>query len=94
MRSARFVTSVAVFVLLWGMVAALLRSANLPAPWAVAAFIADDLRHGDMLYELAVTLGRATASFLIAMLGGAARSASCSAAPGGRTRCSCPGCWC
>ena len=72
MRSVRFVASVAVFVVLWGLAAALLRSANLPTPWAVAAFIVDDLRHGDMLYEIAVTFGRATASFLIAMLVGGA----------------------
>ena len=54
--------------MLWGVVAALAHSDNLPAPWAVAGFVADDLVHGDMLYNIAMTLWRAVASFAIAMV--------------------------
>lgn len=72
MRAARFVLSIAGFVVLWGIVAAFARSSNLPAPWAVVVFIVEDLRHGDMLFEIGMTLWRATAAFLIAMAVGGA----------------------
>lgn len=68
MYAARFTLSVAAFVIVWGVVAALARSDNLPTPWAVAAFVADDLVHGDMLFNIGMTLWRAAASFFIAMV--------------------------
>ncbi len=68
MRAVRFALSLAGFVVLWGLVAALVHSDNLPTPWAVAAFIVQDISHGDMLYNIGMTLWRATVSFAIAML--------------------------
>ena len=72
MRALRFALSLAGFVVLWGVVAAIVRSENLPTPWAVGAFIVEDIRHGDMLFNIGMTLWRATASFAIAMLIGCA----------------------
>lgn len=72
MRVARFIVSLAGFVVLWGIVAALAQSDRLPTPWSVASFIVEDLRHGDMAFQIGVTLWRATASFFIAMLVGCA----------------------
>ncbi len=63
-----FVASVIGFVVVWGLVAALARSQYLPTPWSVAAFIATDLVHGDMLFNIGMTLWRATASFCLAMV--------------------------
>lgn len=68
MPALRFIGSVLGFVLLWGIVAALIRSDNLPTPWAVLHFIADDSLHGDMLFNIGMTLWRAVASFIIAMV--------------------------
>lgn len=71
-RAARFVLSLAGFVILWGIVAAILDSSNLPTPWSVLLFIVEDVLHGDMLYQIGMTLWRATVSFAIAMLIGCA----------------------
>lgn len=68
MRIARFVLSLLGFVALWALVAALLHSDKLPTPVAVAAFIVKDTLHGDMLFNLGMTLWRSVASFFIAML--------------------------
>ena len=68
MRAARFALSLAGFVALWALVAAFARSDNLPTPWAVAVFIVDDVRHGDMLYNIGMTLWRASVAFAIAMI--------------------------
>jgi ABC-type nitrate/sulfonate/bicarbonate transport system permease component len=68
LRAARFALSLAGFVLLWGVVAALAGSSDLPTPWAVAAFIVDDISHGDMLFNIGMTLWRAALSFSIAMI--------------------------
>ena len=67
MPALRFVLSVGALVVLWGIVAALLNSSDLPTPWSVATFIVADTVHGDMLYNIGMTLWRATASFAIAM---------------------------
>lgn len=72
MRAVHFVLSLAGFVVLWALVAAAVQSSNLPAPWAVLLFIVDDLRNGDMPYQIGMTLWRACASFLVAMLIGGA----------------------
>ena len=70
MSALRFILSVAAFVVLWGVVAVIIRSSVLPTPWSVIAFIAADTLHGDMLFSIGMTLWRATASFVIAMLVG------------------------
>ena len=67
-RAVRFALSVVVFVAVWGLVAALAQSSDLPTPWAVAVFIVHDIGQGDMLYQIGMTLWRATASFVIAMV--------------------------
>ena len=72
LRAARFILSLALFVALWAIVAAIVRSSNLPAPLDVMLFIVQDISHGDMLYEMGMTLWRAAASFFLAMaIGGA-----------------------
>jgi ABC-type nitrate/sulfonate/bicarbonate transport system permease component len=68
LRAVRFALSLIGFILLWGLVAGLAHSSNLPTPLAVVAFIADDIGHGDMVFNIGVTLGRAAASFTIAMI--------------------------
>lgn len=68
MRAARFALSLFGFVVLWGLLAAFVHSDNLPTPWAVAAFVGADIAHGDMLYNVGMTLWRATLSFAIAMV--------------------------
>ena len=67
-RGLRFILSLAAFVVLWGLVAGLLQPRNLPTPWAVVAFIGTDLVHGDMLFNIGMTLWRAGAAFAIAMV--------------------------
>ena len=64
----RFALSVAALVAVWAVVAALARSEYLPTPASVAAFIADDVIHGDMLFNIGMTLWRATAAFVLAMV--------------------------
>ena len=68
MRAVTFVLSLAGFVVVWAIAAAVARTDTLPAPSAVFAFVIDDLVHGDMLYNIGMTLWRATASFAIAMV--------------------------
>ena len=67
LHALRFAASVAALVVVWAVVAAFARSEYLPAPVAVAAFIADDMVHGDMLFNIGMTLWRATAAFVLAM---------------------------
>ena len=71
-RAARFSLSIGFFVAFWAIVAAIVRSSNLPAPWDVLLFIIQDIRYGDMLYEIGMTLWRAVAAFVIAMAFGGA----------------------
>ncbi len=66
-RGLRFLLSIVGFVVLWGVVAGFARSPLLPAPWDVGVFIVADTLHGDMVYNIAMTLWRATAAFVIAM---------------------------
>lgn len=68
MRAARFALSLSAFVILYGIVAALVKSDNLPTPWSIGLFIIDDIVHGDMLFNLGMTLWRATAAFAISMI--------------------------
>ena len=68
MNALRFALSVLAFVAVWAVVAALAQSVYLPAPLAVSAFIVDDLVHGDMLFNIGMTLWRAAASFFFELL--------------------------
>ena len=67
LQTLHFAASVAALVVVWAAVAALARSEYLPTPYAVAAFIAADVVHGDMLFNIGMTLWRATAAFVLAM---------------------------
>lgn len=67
MRAARLVLSFVVFLAVWGVLAAWTSSDKLPGPWSVGAFILEDCLHGDMLFNIGMTLWRATLSFALAM---------------------------
>jgi len=64
--------SVIVLVLLWHAAATLAPSRALPPPSDVLLFVAGDLRAGDMLANIGVTLWRVFASFTVAMTLGSA----------------------
>ena len=66
------VASVVVFVLAWGLVAALAHSRVLPGPLAVAARLAEFARNGQIFVDTGITLARVAVSFVIAMLVGSA----------------------
>jgi NitT/TauT family transport system permease protein len=72
MRHARSAASLAALVLAWAFVAAIARSTLLPTPAAVFLFIVHDSLHGDMLFNIAMTLWRVAASFIVAMVFGGA----------------------
>ena len=69
-RILRFVLSLAGLVVVWALVVALVHPQKLPSPWEVFAFIGGDLVHGDMLYNIAMTLWRSVAAFFIALVFG------------------------
>ncbi|EIJ34886.1 ABC transporter permease [Thiothrix nivea] len=60
------------FVLLWQLVAWALDSRYLPSPLAVLATLWQQLRNGELLFHLGVTLLRVLVSFTLAMLAGVA----------------------
>lgn len=66
------VGSAALLVLVWHLATMLEPSRVLPPPLDVFRFIVEDLRGGDMAYNIAVTLLRVLASFVIAMAIGSA----------------------
>lgn len=69
-RILRFVLSLAGLALLWALVVVLFHPQKLPPPWQVFAFIGSDLVHGDMLFNIAMTLWRSVAAFFIALVFG------------------------
>ncbi|MEZ5453674.1 MAG: ABC transporter permease [Thiothrix sp.] len=60
------------FVLLWQLAAWVLDSRYLPSPLAVLATLWQQLRSGELLFHLGVTLLRVLVSFTLAMLAGVA----------------------
>ncbi len=72
MRAVRFTASLLALVLCWAVAAAAEQGATLPSPLAVGLFIVQECRHGEMLVNIAVSLGRVSASFIVAMLAGTA----------------------
>lgn len=64
--------SLAVLLLAWQAAAMLAASPALPAPGAVLAFIVREAAGGDLLANLAATLGRVAAAFVVAMAVGTA----------------------
>ena len=70
MRAVTYVLSLLGFVMVWAVASLIARTSTLPPPWSVFAFVIDDTLHGDMLFNIGMTLWRATASFVIAMVVG------------------------
>lgn len=66
------VGSLVLLLVLWQAAAAFARSPSLPAPTAVFAFIASEATKGQLLSNIAITLGRVAVSFSFAMLIGCA----------------------
>jgi len=64
--------SLLLLVLFWQVAASLADRPSLPPPASVAAFVGQELLHGEMLSNIGITLWRVTASFVIAMFIGAA----------------------
>ncbi len=73
--SASMVTrllSLLTLLLLWQIAAGWVAKPTLPSPAAVVAFAIEEIRHGQMIMNLAMTLARVAAAFVVAMLAGAA----------------------
>ncbi len=66
------ILSIAAFILIWALAAALAHSAMLPAPLAVATTIVNETRAGELPFEMACTLARVAVSFAIALILGSA----------------------
>lgn len=69
-RIARFALSLLVLGVVWELVVALIHPQKLPGPVPVFAYIVDDIVHGDMLFNIGMTLWRSVAAFFIAMVFG------------------------
>lgn len=70
--AATRIGSVALLILVWWIVAALVDNRSSPSPAAVFAFIAKETASGEIPYHLGVTLARVAAAFILAMTIGAA----------------------
>uniref|UniRef100_UPI003561EF5C ABC transporter permease n=1 Tax=Methyloceanibacter sp. TaxID=1965321 RepID=UPI003561EF5C len=66
------IASVAIFLLTWFIAAEVAQSRLLPGPGAVLTYIYEETVHGDLLFELGITLWRVVAAFVIAMVIGSA----------------------
>ncbi|MGB7302409.1 MAG: ABC transporter permease [Burkholderiaceae bacterium] len=66
------IASIAALLIFWQMLSLVSDPLLLPPPSAVLSFVLADLRSGEMLYHLGMTLWRVAAAFVIAMLIGSA----------------------
>jgi NitT/TauT family transport system permease protein len=66
------ILSVAGFLLVWFIAAEVAQSRLLPGPVAVLHYIYEETAHGNLLFELGITLWRVVAAFVVAMLIGSA----------------------
>jgi NitT/TauT family transport system permease protein len=64
--------SVAALLLVWEIVALILASRALPTPQRTFAAFLDGIASGELIYNVAITLGRVVAAFIVAMLVGSA----------------------
>ncbi|WP_246249134.1 ABC transporter permease [Chelativorans alearense] len=64
--------SVLGFFLLWAIIAAAVNSPDVPGPAEVGLFVAREASSGELFYNLAVTLSRVAAAFLISLIVGSA----------------------
>ena len=60
--------SIVLFVLVWFIGAEIAQSRLLPGPVAVVNYIYEETVHGNLLFELGITLWRVVASFVVAMV--------------------------
>jgi NitT/TauT family transport system permease protein len=60
-------SSVALLLVLWQVLALLMDSSLLPSPKAVATILIDEIRSGQLPYHLGITLARLVLSFVLAM---------------------------
>lgn len=81
LRAGWLLGSVATFIVLWGLAAQFGDSRYLPGPGIVLARMSAGFASGDLPFHTAMTLGRVAASFLIAMLIGAAIGIALGRAP-------------
>jgi NitT/TauT family transport system permease protein len=63
--------SLIALIAIWAIAAALLQSRLLPGPLMIGAAVLDDIRSGELPFQMACTLGRVAGSFAIAMVLGA-----------------------
>ena len=66
------ILSVAIFLLVWFVAAEIAQSRLLPGPGAVLDYIVEDTVHGNLLFQLGITLWRVIAAFVFAMVIGSA----------------------
>ena len=64
------ILSIAALVGLWAALSGLATDRTLPSPQAVLGFALQDSLHGDLVFNLGMTLWRVTASYVIAMAAG------------------------
>jgi NitT/TauT family transport system permease protein len=76
------ILSVAGFLLVWFIAAEIAQSRLLPGPGAVLHYIYDETAHGNLLFELGITLWRVVASFVVAMVIGSAIGLAMGQMPG------------
>ena len=69
---AQRIGSVALFILVWQVVADAVHSRMLPAASAVFVVLGEECVHGPLLFHLGITLARVAAAFVIAMVVGTA----------------------
>ncbi|GFO81359.1 ABC transporter permease [Methyloceanibacter sp.] len=66
------ILSVAGFLLFWFVAAEIAQSRLLPGPVAVVQYVINESLHGDLVFQLGITLWRVVASFVVAMIIGSA----------------------
>jgi NitT/TauT family transport system permease protein len=66
------IASVLLFVILWQLGAGLAGNRLLPGPLVVLQSLVREVRDGDLLYHLGITLARVGVSFIVAMVAGTA----------------------
>ena len=62
------IASVAIFLLVWFIAAEVAQSRLLPGPGMVLSYIYEESVHGDLIFELGITLWRVIAAFVVAMV--------------------------
>ena len=66
------IVSVASFVLVWFIAAYFAQSRLLPGPVEVLDYVVEESLHGDLIFQLGITLWRVVAAFVVAMVVGSA----------------------